>query len=158
MAGKRFVRDHDGADLLGFAESRDIGGAGPPQSKRCEGLVVLAIAQIHRRGEAHVAGGHGLELRGVPDANQAIRIGVGQRPNQDGVDDAEDGRGGTDTERQRDDGGKRKTGITPDHPQRQPQVLRQRLDPANAARVVGVFAKTQCVPELPPRRCARLLR
>ena len=48
-------------------------------------------------------------------------------------------------------------GIAPNHPQRQPHVLRQPLDPANAVHAVRVFAKTQRIPDLPSRRGARLL-
>lgn len=51
---------------------------------------------------------------GFPDHDEALRVGEWNRPEQHAVDDAEDGRGHTDAQRQRQDGGGGKAGTAPE--------------------------------------------
>src|SRR5579871_710168 len=59
----------------------------------------------------------------VLDGHELLRIGVGKWPQQDRIYQAEDGRIGTDSERQSQSGDQRKTGIPAQHPEGEEQVL-----------------------------------
>ena len=58
-------------------------------------------------------GAGGADLR---DRHQALRVGIRQPLEQDGIDRAEDGRGGADAERQRQDGERGEAGVLPQPP------------------------------------------
>ena len=60
------------------------------------------------------------------DQHQAIRIGVAERPQEHGVDEAEDRAVGADTERQREHGDQREGRRLRQRAQRLPQVEEQR--------------------------------
>ena len=63
----------------------------------------------------------------------AVRVVVGQRREQYGLDDAEDGRGAADAERERGDDDRGIAGSASDLPDRQPEILPERV--AGAQRI-----------------------
>ena len=117
------MRDDDRSHLLRVAGAGHGGCTGPPQAERGKRPVVLAIGEVHRRAQSHVAGRYGLELGGVPDANQPIGIWIGQRTDQDGIDHAEDGSSRADAEAERQDGGRRKGRTLAEHAHREAELL-----------------------------------
>ena len=94
----------------GSATPVTVANAGEPDAEVLERTVLLGVGEVHRWREAEVAG----ELRHA-DAPGAVcqigdelgRVRIGQRAEQDAVDDAEDGGVGADAYRQghQDDGG-----------------------------------------------------
>jgi hypothetical protein len=121
-----------------------------------KGLVVFTVSEVHRRRQPDVARGHALELRGVPHADQRVRLRICQRPEQDAVDDAEDRRGCADAEGQRSNGGKREGGVPADQAAREAEIFRQKLEPSDTVHLIDLFANQERVPELPP--CGRVCR
>jgi len=97
----------------------DLGGA------RHAGEHVGAAPQVGQPSRAH-RGGAPLAL--IRDEHQPVGVGVGQRAEQHRADDAEDGDGRPDAERQREDGGGRESGIPPQAADRVAHVVQDRLD------------------------------
>ncbi len=89
-------------------------------------------------------------------ADQAIRIGIRQRTEEDRVDEAEDGGVGADTERQREDRGERETGIAPQHAQRVADIPDERFDDGNPSLVADPFLGLFDTAELAERDAARI--
>src|SRR4029078_380414 len=87
---KRFVGGDYRSHLLRVSEASHCCRTGPPEPDLLERAVVLPIREVHRRGQSHVAGRHRLELCGVPNANQRAGLRIGQRSNQNAVEDTED--------------------------------------------------------------------
>jgi hypothetical protein len=75
------------------------------------------------------------------DADQAIRLGIGQRPQQDAVDDAEDGGVGADAERDGQDGDDRKSGGVTNQSQRITNVLHERPQSAQRLNLAARFLR-----------------
>ena len=84
----------------------------------------------------------------MPHADESVGIWIRQRPDQYGIDDTKDGGGRSDTECQRQDRGKREARALADHPERDAEVVRQSLDPADVVRLVRVLTNAQCIAEL----------
>src|SRR6185503_9525489 len=153
---KGFVRDHDRSHLLRVAGAGYGRRTRPPQAELGKRPIVLAIREVHRRAQSHVAGRHGLELRRVPDANQLIRIWIGQRTNQDSIDDAENRSGGADAETERQDGGRREGRTLAEHAHREATLLEKLLHPPDAVHDVRILTNPQRASEVPASRLARL--
>jgi hypothetical protein len=77
------------------------------KSPKSLSVVALALKSGSRDRERHVVGAE--PRRALPDIDEAILVAVGQRPQQDAADDAEDGGVGADAQRERDDDGRRNT-------------------------------------------------
>ena len=95
--GESPVCDYQGPDFFRLSKPCDTCGLGVPHAELLKGLVVFTVGEVHRRREPDVARGHPLELRGVPDPDQCVRLRIRQRPYQYAVDDAEDRRGCANT-------------------------------------------------------------
>ncbi len=91
------------------------------------------------------------------DANQPIGMRVGQRPQEQRVDDAENCRVGADAEREGRDDHERERWIPPEAPQRVTGVLPQVIEPDQPARLVEALLRGGDVAEPPMRHRARLL-
>jgi hypothetical protein len=73
-----------------------------------ERSILFTIGEVHRRSEVADSGaGRGLR---VPDADQGVRVWIGERPDQDAVEHAEDRGVRTDAQREREENGGRKRG------------------------------------------------
>ena len=79
----------------------------------------------------------GLGRGAAPDLHEPIGVGVGERPEDDGVDEAEGGGGGADAEREREDRRGREPAVPGGHP-----------------RGVGQVPTKLVHSEPPPSRCA----
>jgi hypothetical protein len=78
---------------------------------------------------------------------QAVRIGVRQRAQEHGVDDAEHPGVGADPQRQGDHGGRGQAGAPAEHAERLPQVLQEGVERDPDVRVAGALAHQQRVAE-----------
>ena len=74
------------------------------------------------------------------DGHERIRIGVGKRPQRDGIHDAEDGAVGADADSEREDGGKCERRRVPELTDRIPHVAGQIPRPADAPDIFAYFA------------------
>ena len=97
-----------------------------------------------------------MELRGVPDPDQCIRLRIRQRPDHDPVDDAEDRRRCADTEGQRSDRRKSEACVLAEHAERESKVGRQLFEPADAVHLVDLLPNQERASQLPP--CSRVCR
>jgi hypothetical protein len=84
--------------------------------------------------------------RGIDEHDEAARIRVGERPQQDGVHDREDRRVRADAERQRGNGGKGEGRAVPGGAKRVPQILKECLHDETS-----VSKKRSCADLLRPR-------
>ena len=82
--------------------------------------LLAEVLKLRRRRPRERAVGHGRL-----DHHQAIGIGKRYRPEENGVDDGEDGGVRADAERERGDGGSREAAALPEHSQRLLQVLEE---------------------------------
>ena len=90
------------------------------------------------------------------ETHQLSRVVVGQRREQYGLDDAEDGRGAADAERERGNHDRGIAGSAPDLPYRQPEILPERVAGAQRIELIDLLAGPGDVAELAARRDARL--
>ena len=65
--------------------------------------------------------------RGVPDADQGLRVRIRERPDQDAVDHAEDGGVRADAQRQRQDDGSRERGSPSQAAKRMARIAHERF-------------------------------
>jgi hypothetical protein len=86
-----------GGQAFGLAATGEVDGAEAESHHRLERAAFLAISQELGLGEARLR----LVLPAVPDLDDALRLRVGQRLQEDAVDQAEHGRVGADAQRQR---------------------------------------------------------
>ena len=75
--------------------------------------------------------------RGVHEHHEPVGLRHVHRPQQDGVDDRENGRVGADAERQRGQGGERERRVLAQHPDGQAQVFEERLYMAHRSLVTN---------------------
>ena len=94
---------------------------------------VLAPNVVHLRNRESRGGKPG-RGRLLAQQHDALAIGVGQRLQQDGVHDAEDGGGCTDSQRQGCHGGERVTKVSAHHPQRKARVLMEHREVLSRSR------------------------
>ena len=150
---KRGANAQDREQFGGYAsacQADRIAGAGEVE------IVTLGIAgHVHGRGQLPERDDTALRIRpGDPD--QAMRIGKGQRPQQDAVHQAEHRGVGADAKCQRDRGHGGETGILAQQPGAIAHVLPQGLDPAQPPGVLALLPDPGQRAELPQRRVTRL--
>ena len=97
-------------------------------------------------------------LVGGPDQHEAPRVGKRQRPEQDGVDDAEDGRVRADPETQREHGDEGEGRRPPQHARAVPHVLRDVLQHGDPAALAVLLAHAADAAEPNQRVTARIGR
>jgi hypothetical protein len=78
--------------------------------------------------------------RHSPRQDDALDVRIRQRSQENRVDDAEDGRAGTDAERQREHGVHGERRILPQHAGGVAEIVRDGVHQADAPRVAAVFA------------------
>ena len=95
-----------------------------------------------------------------PDGDQPVGIGVGERPQEDAVDDGEDRAGGGDAQRERRDHRRGGGGVAAEHARGVPRVGDEVLERTQAARVAPFFLEPLHAAEIAqggaPRRLRRL--
>jgi hypothetical protein len=84
----------------------------------------------------------------MPHADKPVWRGIGQRPDQDCVDDAEDSRSRADPERQRQDRGEREAWARANHPQRHAKIVSEPFEPADVVHLVRLLTNAQRTAEL----------
>ena len=104
-----------------------------------------AVAQIVKRGVADVAGDPSASRSPIITSRSGIR--VRQRPEEDGVDDAEDGGVGADAERQRHERREREPGSPRERAHRVAQVLEQRFGERQTALIAVRFSDLREAPD-----------
>ena len=97
-----------------------------------------------------------LELRGMPDRDQCVRLRVRQRPDHYSVDDAEDRRGCADAEGQRSHGRKSEAHVPAEHAGRESEIGHQLFKPTDAVHLIDLLPNQDSAPQLPP--CSRVCR
>ena len=91
------------------------------------------------------------------DRHQALRVGIRQPFEQDGIDRAEDGRGGADTERQRQDGERGERRVLPQSPGGVREVGGRAADDALPPVLAHLLAGRERAAQLDPRGAPGLL-
>ena len=125
----------------------DAGVAGAPQPEVFEGLVLLAVGEIHGRRTAERPGtGH--SRRRVPDTDQRLRLRIRQGLDQDAVDHGKDSGIRANTKRQRQDDGSREGGSLSHAPERMPRITQERLEERESSLVPIGFLDGFYVAEL----------
>ncbi len=106
----------------------------------CTGKNVLPVANLfpERIGKLRIAYPAGVRIDHAYQP-QFLRPLHRQHPQRDGIDEAEDGRVGADSNGQRENRHRRKPGVLGQHPQGEPDVLKQRVDEAHTPRVTAFF-------------------
>jgi hypothetical protein len=102
-----------------------------------EHLIALAPVAVQRAADLRPRQAH--RRRPVPERGQPLGLAEGQRPQRDAVDDAEDGGGGADAERDREDRRGGEAGLLAQHARAVAQVLEQMAGESDAARVAARF-------------------
>ena len=92
--------------------------------------------------------------RRLPDADDPLGIGIGERLEQHGVDEAEHRCVGADADRQHADGDDREDRIAPQQEQAVAYILAQRFYPADAAAIAVLLADALDAAEVAPRRAS----
>ena len=113
---QRAVGHEERLDALGLAGAGDRHRAAVPEPDVLEDAPLFAVDEVVRG--RHVQERDPEPRRRVPQAHEPVGLVERQRLEQDAADDAEDGRVGADTERQREDGDQREHGgpeETPGH-------------------------------------------
>ncbi len=151
-------RDAGTAQRFGTGLTADVERAELHQGHALEGAALtLPVEEIGGRyGEL----GHawkGVGWRHVPDERQTIGFGVGQRPQQDRIDHAEDGGVGADTERQDEDRRDRKTRALAEHTHRVPDVAAECLEGWKAPSIAMALSRHFHASKLQDRLPARFL-
>ena len=114
-------RDHLAAEVLGLPSSGHVGVLPAERGQALEAAAVLLPVDEVRIGDRHAR-----EVRRrLAEPHQAVGIAVGQRLEENAVDDAEDGGVGADPERQRDHRDGREARVPGQHAQAVPNVLEQ---------------------------------
>jgi len=99
---EEIARDARGRELLGLALASQAGVERVVDGEAVEAPSLVPDGLVLGERDGHAAGmGVGVELR---DGDQPLRVPKGKRPQQDGVDDAEDGGAGPDAEGQGEHG------------------------------------------------------
>ena len=126
--------------------------AGEVERERSAGAGDLhAAAALLQRHERSL----GIEP-GEPE--QALRLGIGQRLQQDAIHQAEDGRGRADADRQRHDGRAREERLLAQPAPGDPDVLRERLERREPPRLAALLLERVEAAEALLRRLTRFLR
>ena len=128
--------DRLSGEARGLAAAGKSVGAEKAKGHILEDSRVLKVSQLGD-GEADVVRAHAGKV-GF-NSHQLAGVGVGQRMQQGCVDDAVDGGGGSDAERDCGDRNERKSGRPPKHANRVPQVEEQILDQGKTLLGVVVF-------------------
>ena len=131
------------------AEGRLPGLEDRQRGERVAPLRQLAVGPV---GDVEPGAGRA-DLR---DGHQALRVGIGQSFEQDGIDRAEDGRGGTDTERQRHDGERGERRVLPQSPGSVGEVVGRAADDALPPVLAHLLAGRERAAQLDPRGAAGL--
>ena len=108
-------RDQSARRPMRLAATEDVEGPVPELDELVDGLRLRAVVRDLDEREAGVFDSR-RHLR-LPQVHDAVGLGVGQRPQQDPVDDAEDRGVGANAEPERQDEGERE----PRHPRQGPQ-------------------------------------
>ena len=126
---------HQHSRQFGLPRTSDGCDAETPQSEVLKRPVLVAIREVHRRRTTHagVTGRH--PRRGVPDANQCLRVRIWERTDQHALDDAEDGGVAADAQRQRQHHGGRECRILSEAAKRVARVARKRFEQWQASLV-----------------------
>ena len=93
---RRDELDPSGARLAAGGEDNRAGIMADEISQRCDALAKVAQLEIRDRGEGGVR-------RGAADAHESRGVGDGERPKEEGIDEAEDREVGADAEGERAD-------------------------------------------------------
>jgi hypothetical protein len=137
-------------ELLGLAAAGQGAAAHPDPGEAGKGPAARRdLAQLEG-GPGGAAGAHPAEVG--PDEDEPPGVVVGQRPDQHGVDDAEDGRRGADPQGQRQDRRRREPPRLRQHPRGEedvsPEVFRHPPEPGVADGLLHALG----APELQARR------
>ena len=121
QGGEERRRDRQPAQLLGLPVRGQVHGAeGEERRVLDRGRLALAI-EIVRNRDARLRQPH--QRIAVPDEDETIGGGVRQRPQQNLIQQAENGGVGADAQRQRQHGDEGEDGLLAQRPQRVPDVL-----------------------------------
>ena len=141
---------------LGQRQRRRAPG-GEPLDRAALGLPVDPVRRRHRQVAARrVNPLAGLDVEGFVDGDQPVAARIRQRPQQQLVDDGEDGGVAADPEPQRQDDGGREAGALAQSACHVPHVAYQIVDDAGRPDVVAAFLESAEVAEPGPRRAHRL--
>jgi hypothetical protein len=111
---------------------------------------------FNERGAANL--GIRLARRACAQLDELVRFGIRQRPEQDGIDHAEDSGVGPDTERQREHRHRGEARILPQHPHAETNVLNERFAEARSPNIPALFPHTLHIPKSSPCSTRSLLR
>ena len=116
-------------DALGFIDTGERHGAGIERGHGLEGAALGAPIEVIGKGGAAALDLGALHV--APEFHQSRRFGIGQRAENDGIDDAEDRRVGADPECQGERGDDSEAGTLAQRARGVAEILAQHLDPSN---------------------------
>ena len=145
------------AEALRFAIARDVAFPRPQGADAAEHGAGLLPLQVRLHGDRQARELIAPLRNDHFHAVDFVRLGIGQRPQQHRVDDAEDGRVRADAEREREHGDAGESRASAEHPRRMPRVVPELLQPRPSPRGGGVFRDQREAAKLASGRGASLI-
>ena len=147
---------HEVRGDAGSVETYRVAGTGKGELRGTERRDVLEGASLAMKCEIRClieTGRHleGSRRRSVRDEKESLRVGEGKGPQQDAVDDGEDGGVGADTEGQREQGDGGEAGCAAQTARGVAQVAAKAREPESAPHVARHLRDVGDVAELAPR-------